>query len=460
MKRYLPILAYLIILSLVLTSAGLVVGAWAFRHVSAGGTRLPDPLGVLVMDIAEVPTIVKTAITRLLVTDVHPLFIDESARGETVTNLQRFPEPTDPGYLLLSGLDDKTMTSTVRLLRISNAEEVLRWDPGWKTIDQSTQESKFAPKGDLRALHAGHPILMNDGSIIFNTGSVLVKQTRCLTKPAWLLNGVFHHSNELADDGTIWTPSVSTDSLPTYEHPVLRSKFRDDALANISPEGKLITRISFASVLKANNLEHLLFGFSGSTFQEDPIHLNQISPALMDGVFWKKGDLLISARHLSTIFLYRPSTNKITWYKTGPWMNQHAAKFVDDRRISIFDNNVFALGFMNNSATNRVFLFDFNSNELSQPFAAALQSARVRTVTAGMAQITSDNRLFVEETNYGRHLMLSENSILWLRRNEIGRNKELGAVFLSRYIEADAGKRFEELAKIPCDRSTDTTKVK
>ena len=452
MRRYLPIVVYLIILSLVLTSAGLIVGAWAFRHVNAGGTRLPGPFVNLVIDIAEVPSIVWRAKVQLFGSQVHPLIIDENARGETFTNLQRFPEPTDPGYLLLSGLDDKTMTATVRLLNISSGEEVLRWEPDWKTISQLTQESKYSPKGDLRALHSVHPILMNDGSIIFNTGSVLVKQTRCLTKPSWVLNGVFHHSNELADDGTIWTPSVNLDLIKTYEHPFLRSRFRDDALANVSPDGTLLNRISFASILRANNLEHLMFGFSGNKFQEDPIHLNQITPALINGAFWKKGDLLISARHLSTIFLYRPNTNKIIWYKTGPWMNQHSAKFVDDRRISVFDNNVFALGFMNKAATNRVFLFDFSSNELSEPFATPLQSARVRTITAGRAQIVSNNRLFVEETNYGRHLMISENSILWLRRNEIGHNKDLGAVGWSRYIEADAGKQIEELAKVPCEK--------
>ena len=100
---------------------------------------------------------------------------------------------------------------------------------------------------------------------------------------------MFHHFNELALDGSIWTPSVNADLIAGYEHPLLREKFRDDALVNVSQDGKLLRRISFASILRANGLEHLMFGFNGQKFQEDPIHINQISPAL---------NVSVSATHL------------------------------------------------------------------------------------------------------------------------------------------------------------------
>jgi hypothetical protein len=72
----------------------------------------------------------------------------------------------------------------------------MRWDPDWKLIDEATEANRFATKGNPRALSAIHPLLLEDGSIVFNTGSVLVRQGRCTRKPMWILNGIFHHSNE------------------------------------------------------------------------------------------------------------------------------------------------------------------------------------------------------------------------------------------------------------------------
>jgi hypothetical protein len=457
MKRYIVPAIYITVLVVTLTSLGLVVGAWAFRHVDQGGKRLPEPLSELVTDIAQIPSLVRSAFLRLgggVFGGDHPLLIEQGS-GEASPSTQHFPEPADQGYILLSGLDENLLVSNVRLLKIATGKEVLRWDIDWHTIFDLTQDSRFSPRGDPRSLRAIHPILMDDASIIFNTGSVLVRQSACKVKPDWILNGVFHHSNELALDGSIWTPSVNTDLIAGYEHPLLLEKFRDDALANVSQDGKLLRRISFASILRANGLEHLMFGFNGQKFQEDPIHINQISPALNDSSFWKRGDLLISARHLSTVFLYRPDTNKIIWYRTGPWMNQHAAKFVGDRQISVFDNNVFSGSnrippFLNDTATNRVFVVDLVTNELSQPFEQALKNARVRTITEGRAQIVSNNRLFIEETNYGRHLMLSDGSTIWSRLNQVTGSEKRGAVSWSRYIEANEGKRFEDSALTAC----------
>ena len=458
MRRYIGPVIYITVLVVTLISVGLVAGAWAFRHVGEGGQRLPKPLGEFVIEITKIPSLVRSAFFRLL-EGVYggartTVIIDQGA-GKASPSPPLFFEPADQGYILLSALDGNRLVSNVRLLKIATGKEVLRWDIDWHTIMDLTQVSRFSAKGDPRSLRAFHPILMNDASIIFNTGSVLVRQSVCKAKPDWILNGIFHHSNELALDGSIWTPSVNTDLIPGYEHPLLREKFRDDALANVSQNGKLLRRISFASILRANGLEHLMFGFNGHTFQADPIHINQITPALNDSSFWKRGDLLISARHLSTVFLYRPDTNKIIWYRTGPWMNQHSAKFVGSRQISVFDNNVFSGNssippFLNDDATNRVFVVDLVTNELSQPFEQALKNARVRTITEGRAQIVSNNRLFIEETNYGRHLMLSDSSTIWSRLNQVAGSEKPGAVSWSRYIEANEGKRFEVSALTAC----------
>ena len=37
--------------------------------------------------------------------------------------------------------------------------------------------------------------------------------------------------------------------------------------------------------------------------------------------------------------LYRPSTNKVIWFKQGPWRFQHDVDIINKNTIAIFDNN-------------------------------------------------------------------------------------------------------------------------
>ena len=135
----------------------------------------------------------------------------------------------------------------------------------------------------------------------------------------------------------VWVPSVAHDGFP--DNPWLRDKIRDDALAHVSLDGRLLERPIHRSYPAGQRSGGAGWLLRDSNYH-DPIHLNQIRVARQDTRYWHRGDLLLSARHLSMVFLYRPSTNKIIWRKTGPWMNQHSAEFVDDHRISVFNNNV------------------------------------------------------------------------------------------------------------------------
>jgi hypothetical protein len=459
MTRWIVPFIYLVALTTAVGVTSFVIGAWSFRHVNEGGRILPEWLGAFVVEMAQVPSNLKLAyLTLATASDSVPKdLIIEEARWKDGVRADLFPDRSDPGYLLFSGVDGVSGANVVQLLRIATGEEVVRWSPDWRAVHAASEHHRFAPKGLYKQLLALHPLVLDDASIIFNTGSVLARLKRCEQHPEWILNGIYHHSNELAGDGTFWTPSVNQEISPAYQHSLLREQLRDDSLANYTKEGKLIENRSFAKILRDNGLEHLIFGFGGLGFQDDPIHLNQITPALEGGRFWARGDLLISARHLSTVFLYRPSTNKIIWYKTGPWLNQHSVMFVGEESISVFDNNVFGANptleppFQSESDTNRFWVFNFSTNALEQPYATVLQAARVRTVTEGRGHIVSGNRLFVEETNFGRHLMLTETGVQWSRLNHIRNDEDLGRVAWSRYIEAEVGDRLAALAQAqPC----------
>jgi WD40 repeat protein len=382
---------------------------------------------------------------------------------ETSHWVRRFPAPEDSGYLLFSGVDPQAKQSIVKLIRISDGITLAHWTPDWPTIFAQHTSKKFAPEDSAKTAQTMHPLLMSDGDIVFNTtGKSLVRLGPCSGQPIWVLENSAHHSIEMDADGTLWVPSVSQVGLA--DNPWLRDRVRDDALAHISKDGQLIEKLSFIKILRDNNQLGLLLGTAGARINEDPIHLNQIQVAAQDSKYWKCGDLLISARHLSTIFLYRPSTGKILWQQTGPWLNQHSADFVGDHQISVFDNNSVAYAdkehaFIAPNDTNRVLVFDFSTGNTSQPFAALLAKTQPRALTGGRARVLPDGGLFLEETDAGRHLRFTRDRLLWSRVNDYD-DKRIGLLMWSRYLTAEEARApLQALAARRCSATTRAVKT-
>lgn len=420
--------------------------AWAVRHAHMGGARFSESQLRLVVSIANFPSLARSAfleVGSMLTGDPLPLLMDRKAI-ERPYWVRKFPAQEDDGYLLFSGVDAKEKQSVVKLIRISDGKVVARWVPDWPALLSRVTPKKNAHVGahvsSPYAAKAVHPLLMNNGDIIFEDIGWLARLTLCTAKPVWVLDEIMHHSIELDENGdALWGPSVSQDGFS--DNPFLQRYVRDDALAHVSVDGHLIERRSFARILRENGLQSLLLGISGGRLKEDPIHLNEIRVAKRDSHYWKRGDLLISSRHLSTLFLYRPSSNKIVWYQTGPWMNQHAVDFVDDHRISVFNNNIVAdvpakYAFLTPGETNQVMIYDFDTGKVSQPFAKLLSESKPLTFSEGLARVLPDGGLFVEETIYGRHLRFSKDRLMWSRVNDYD-EKHIGVVSWSRYLTAE-----------------------
>ena len=187
--------------------------------------------------------------------------------------------------------------------------------------------------------------------------------------------------------------------------------------------------------------------------------MNQISVAHTTTEHWQRGDLLISNRNISTLFLYRPSPGKIIWHQTGPWMNQHSAAFVGDHQISVFDNNVFvgkefaSHSFITPKDANRVMVYDFKTKQVTEPYAKLLQQAKPVSITEGRAQILEDGGLFLEETNYGRHLRFTKDRLLWSRVNDWD-DRRVGMVAWSRYLTPEeVAEPLKAISNLNCNQA-------
>ena len=113
---------------------------------------------------------------------------------------------------------------------------------------------------------------------------------------------------------------------------------------------------------------------------------------------------MVSVRNKNTVFLYRPSTNKILWLIDGPWISQHDCSFIDSTRILVFGNDLLRLPHGDSLLYrhNNAYVFDFKTNKVSTPFTRLFETMKIQTRTEGRCDLLSNGDLFVCETNYGR----------------------------------------------------------
>jgi hypothetical protein len=415
------------------------MGAAIIRHISLGEDKVDPTIQAVAEKLAVVPGFVKVAAIELLdeITGRPSALLIPKNKIKQVNWVKKFPVPEDDGYLLLSGLSAAEGKSIVQLIRISDGQSIAKWAPDWLDIHQKITGHRFGPKGSIGTYRAFNPLLLNDGSIIFNTISSLVRLPLCSSKPSWVLNYPYHHSIELSPSGnSVWLPSV-TEFFAT-DNQVLKDKLRDDSLTEVSLDGRVIQNLSFSKILADNNMVAHMIGNSGVTFNLDPLHINQITPATSDGAYWQKNDLLISARHTSTIYLFRPSIGKIIWHQQGPWLNQHSAHFVNQHAIAVFGNDVYS-NFMRSpfaytDGHNQIYQYDFKKNETHKLHSESLHKIKPRTVSEGRVRVFEDTSIFVEETNNARLFKLnSKGQLVWSYINTYD-DDNLGIVSWSRYI--------------------------
>ena len=159
-------------------------------------------------------------------------------------------------------------------------------------------------------------------------------------------------------------------------------------------------------------------------FERDLFHLNSIYPIKENDNFFRKNDLVVSLRNLSTILVYRQSTNQIVWMKTGPWINQHDAQYLGNGVFSVFsNNNVRGLEpkdflYLKNSD---VIIYDMKDNTFKRPFSKYLKNAKMRS--SGLVRMLNDENAIIQLNNIGEIIRVNPTDKIWTYQNYLGANK-------------------------------------
>ena len=425
---------------LMIAAAVTVVVCSAMARITAQGSDRFGAAGRFALEISRIPEQVTQGL-RLLTRGVKAdLAVSENRfSGQSGFRFSGTAgSAPQAGYLVLSRYDGDASRSIVELVDLDAQRVVHVWAPDFaehnarsRLTSNLTNVARDAAPGRTRMMH---PLLTPDGGLIFQSMSPLVKVGAC-SELQWTIDRVFHHSNEPHPDGGYLTSIfVEPQTIPRVS-----PHFKEDGIVHVSDEGQILYEKSVAKLLVENGYAHLIYGLD--FYSDDPLHLNDVQAAPVDGPYFRKGDLFLSLRNVSAIVLYRPSTNRVVWMKQGPWVNQHDVDVLDDHRIAVFNNNRF--NYADGSGVdgaNDVVIYDFAQDRTESPYRQHLQDLQVRTISEGRSEILPDGDVVVEESDYGRVLRLGlDGRVRWEYVNRAS-DGQIYMLNWTRYVAPDAGK--------------------
>lgn len=410
---------------------------------STGGKRFGS-LALAAVQIAKIPDTVKDIVKP---NDRVQIWNSKRFDGRPTgwhTPLAAMPDID--GYLLLSRYDGTVRRHKVELVSMQDWKVKYTWSPvASELLAGASTRSAFSDYStwNQSLFREISPLLLENGDMIVKDHySPLFRLDACGHRKWMNDDKVFHHSTERDASGNLWVPSLvdpqSVDGVPP--------EFAEDQIVQLNTDGKVIFSRSVAQLMIDNGLEYMLF--TNGRYVFDPTHLNDIDPVLADGPYWKRGDVFLSLRNISTILLYRPSTDKILWMKQGPWVAQHDVDILDDHRISIYDNHAEDRGngaFVKESSN--IVIYDFKTGSLSKPYTNLMKSENIRTTTAGVFTYLPGGFALIEDVTDARLLVAAPDGSLAAEFTNRAQNGNIYQLGWSRYVDRAFGDRALAAAK-------------
>jgi hypothetical protein len=314
-------------------------------------------------------------------------------------------------FLLLSRYDGDSRVSTVELYDMDEQRQVHSWPLNENDFRTDTLTNPFFvfPNNENERLVARHPFAESDGSLVFHASYSPLYSIDACGKIEWQnTEFAFHHSLERDDDGNYWVPGVRPTSLETFD-----DKFKDDHIVKLSDSGKVLYAKSVTEILIENQLINRMYVYD--RYVIDPIHLNDIQPVGEESDVWKKGDVFLSIGHLNMIILFRPDTDEVIWWSQDAIMHQHDVDLVGTDKVSVFNNNRttradgdIVVGL------NELILYNVRNDAYETHFQRSFEEFEIKTINQGVHDFAEDGGVMIEETNYGRVMMLDRDGVaLW-----------------------------------------------
>lgn len=425
-------------------------GWFAWLVPVAGATSLAFMLGLGLGTTGRQPSgLLRTAmggVSDLLSYSRDAIFATPSqhlrARGHVgngVTISQ--PDRMQPGVTLLSGLFGQRLG-----FRLYAADGALlkEWPIDFFKIAPEEMNHRY------HALIHGE-YLYPDGDIIANLdGRSLVRFDACGTIK-WRNHDRNHHSVFVDETGDIWTP-ITPD--PQTDLTIAPRPFTYDHIARFDPDtGEKLEEIDLLQSL----LDGPGIGLVQTNFArlDDVLHVNDVEvlSSAMASAFpmFRAGDLMISSRNLSQLWVIDRQTHAVKWWFAGPNLSQHDPDFRADGTISLFDNRpagepALDNDFMGTSGGSRILVIDPATNGRSVAYQTDDRN-RFYSPYRGKQELEPNGNLLIAETDAGRAFEVTpDGTVVWEYVNGWDDTQVGWVMGAARYPES-----YADIANIACD---------
>ena len=419
MKKFFtyPVFVILFLSFIAMTGFGAIV-----KYHYDGGKKYQF-LQKLVMPIASFPLTLKN-----MIEPAKPIPL---TKHKDKKRFEQFIKNKRNALLVLTRYDKILSRSVIEIIDLNNFEIIHTYkhdiDEMYNQVKNIEEFSIMKIDDSLTKFVYRHPLLLEDGSIISDSDHDVAFKIDFCSKLQWINDEeIFKHSKMLDHEGNIWIPGIMNPQSQYVKKYSIKN-FNDDSIIKINTNGKILFNKSVTEILIENDFIDQNIFFSGI----NPIYLTDIEPAFSDTEYWKEGDTFLSIKNQSAIIHYRPSTNKVINYITGPFAQQYDVDIISDKEISIFNNNNF---FFNNKYSE-VLVYNFDTKTFKKLFNDQLQKENFKTESEGLSHIFKDGSLLVEEQNHGRILLFNNKGEKEWEYINKDKNGDIGLVNWSRIIE-------------------------
>lgn len=232
----------------------------------------------------------------------------------------------------------------------------------------------------------------------------------------WTYSGNSHHDFYMdKEDGDIYTLThqfidEAPKGLEALTFPMLT-----DNVVRLSSEGKELERIPILDAFLGTPYELLLYHDKNDGIAYwDHMHTNSVEklePNMASKFpMFKAGQILVSIRGFNAIAVIDPTTRKVIWAYTGPWKLQHAAHFLPNGNILVYDN-------MGHVESGRVFsrIIEFNPQTLGiQWYFAGSKEWPFHSNIIGRSQRLPNGNTLIAESMHQHIFEVTQNGdIVW-----------------------------------------------
>lgn len=375
--------------------AGVLRDAYLLKNKS------PELLRNFFVGVSEIPKNVYR-VSRHFIKDTNkPPILNRHKKKEKLKYFLNFKRNA---LLVLPRYDHHLSRSIVEVIDLYDFKVLHTYKHDIDEMNKQVQNIKEFPRINIDnapiRFRYMHPVILKDGSLISDSSGPLFKIDLC-SNLLWINDEeVFHHSKELNHENDIWSVGYLNPTSRLMKNIIFKD-VNDDAIIKINTDGKIIYKKSVNEILIENKKGDMVNRLG---LNNDPIHINDIEPALFNSKYWNKGDVFISSRFLSAIIHFRPSTNEVINFLTGPFSQQHDIDIISDKEISIFNNN----NFISHEEYSEIIIYNFEKKEYKKMFNDQLLKENFKTYSEGLSHIFEDGSLIVEEQNHGRLILFNK----------------------------------------------------